>query len=230
VTGAIRRCNACGEVLTAEGHYVPPSMGEDGFFLCQRESVPAAAPSLPAGAGEPNEPQQALTYGVAPSVEMFARQFLTPTPCDECGEMVCRCVGSPRWKDELIAGLRSTLEERDQRIGELTAEVEEWKADATQRPIFAAICERRGLPRPVFEHRFAPPRRWAFDYAFIDAKVALEVEGGLWVRGAHMRGKHALSDMAKYNRAVELGWKVVRCTPQTLCSSVTLDLLRHLIP
>ena len=26
-----------------------------------------------------------------------------PSPCEECGELACRCEGSPRWKDEHIA-------------------------------------------------------------------------------------------------------------------------------
>lgn len=99
-----------------------------------------------------------------------------------------------------------------------------------QARIFRDAVKRRGLPDPVAEHRFAPPRLWRFDWAFLDAKVALECEGGAWSGGRHTRGAGFLKDMEKYNRATALGWRVFRCTPQTLCSSVTLDLLREAVP
>jgi very-short-patch-repair endonuclease len=85
-----------------------------------------------------------------------------------------------------------------------------------------ALCQQYGLPKPKPEHRFASPRRWCLDFAFLRDKVALEVEGGIWIRGGgrHNRGAGMLKDMEKYNRAAALGWRVVRCTPQTLISGV----------
>ena len=71
-----------------------------------------------------------------------------------------------------------------------------------------------GLPEPVREYRFAAPigRAWRFDFAWPDRKVALEVEGGTWVNGAHNRGAHFESDAEKYNSAALLGWTVLRVT------------------
>lgn len=84
----------------------------------------------------------------------------------------------------------------------------------------AVLAHDLKLPKPVAEHRFAAPRKWRFDFAWPPHKVALEVEGGIWVNGAHTRGKHFLSDIEKYNRASELGWRVVRCTPQTIMTGM----------
>ena len=39
------------------------------------------------------------------------------------------------------------------------------------------------LPEPEREYRFAPPRRWRFDFAWPAAMLALEVEGGVWSTG-----------------------------------------------
>lgn len=67
------------------------------------------------------------------------------------------------------------------------------------------------------ELQFHPPRKWAFDAAIVgsDGKLlAFEIEGGIWVKGAHVRGKHFLSDMEKYNTAAALGWRVFRFTPE----------------
>lgn len=95
--------------------------------------------------------------------------------------------------------------------------------------LFVKLCRAKNLPEPVPEFRFAPPRRWRFDYAWIGAAVALEVEGGLFVQGRHSRGAGMLKDMEKYNTAVVNGWRVMRCTPSTLCAPSTFALLGKLL-
>jgi len=67
-------------------------------------------------------------------------------------------------------------------------------------------------PEPEREYRFAPPRRWRFDFAWPDAMVAVECEGGTWSRGRHVRGGGFERDCAKYNAAALAGWTVVRLT------------------
>lgn len=86
------------------------------------------------------------------------------------------------------------------------------------------IWEPYGLVTPVTEWKFHPIRKWRFDYAwpYINGEVpkggpiAVEIEGGIWVKGAHTRGKHFLSDCEKYNTATAMGWRVFRFTPQQL--------------
>ena len=68
------------------------------------------------------------------------------------------------------------------------------------------------LPAPVSEHRFAPPRRWRFDFAWPDRKVALELEGGTYSGGRHVRPDGYAADAEKYNAAVLHGWRVLRYT------------------
>jgi very-short-patch-repair endonuclease len=68
--------------------------------------------------------------------------------------------------------------------------------------------------KPATEHRFAPPRRWRFDVAFPDRKLAVEIEGGVWTGGRHTRPGGFLKDAEKYNRAAILGWRLLRFTPQ----------------
>jgi very-short-patch-repair endonuclease len=69
-----------------------------------------------------------------------------------------------------------------------------------------------GLPEPIPEFRFAPPRMWRFDYAWLAQKVACEVEGGVFSLGRHTRGKGFTEDCIKYNRAALHGWTVLRFT------------------
>ncbi len=66
---------------------------------------------------------------------------------------------------------------------------------------------------PVPEYRFHPKRKWRFDYAWPEQKVALEIEGGIWTLGRHTRGAGFRADMEKYNEAGRAGWRVFRFTP-----------------
>ena len=84
-----------------------------------------------------------------------------------------------------------------------------------------------GLPVPEFEWRFHPVRRWRFDLAWPSYKLALEVEGGVWTGGRHSRGKGMVADMAKYNTATLMGWRVLRCVPADLCIAQTVEMLRE---
>ena len=76
------------------------------------------------------------------------------------------------------------------------------------------FLEEYGAIAVVPEHHFCEGRKWRFDVAVTDCKYAFEIEGGIFVRGAHVRGKHFESDMEKYNTAAALGWKVFRFTPE----------------
>jgi very-short-patch-repair endonuclease len=96
-----------------------------------------------------------------------------------------------------------------------------------QPDLFVRLCRERGLPEPVTEHRFAPPRRWRFDFSWPDAKIALEVEGGIWSGGRHTRGAGFVGDMAKYNHAARLGWRVLRVQPKELLTLATVQLVRE---
>lgn len=67
---------------------------------------------------------------------------------------------------------------------------------------------------PAREWRFDLKRKWRFDFAFPVHRVAIEIEGGSWSGGRHTTGTGFQADCAKYNRALELGWRVLRYTPQ----------------
>ena len=69
-----------------------------------------------------------------------------------------------------------------------------------------------GLPEPVRELVFAPPRRWRLDFAWPEAWVAVEVDGGTWSGGRHVRGAGIEADCEKVSEAAVLGWRVLRVT------------------
>ena len=89
------------------------------------------------------------------------------------------------------------------------------------------VLSAAGLPAPVREHRFAPPRRWRFDYAWPAHRTALEIEGGVWAGGRHVRGRGYESDCEKYSEAALRGWRVLRVTPAMLRDGRALGLLER---
>lgn len=95
--------------------------------------------------------------------------------------------------------------------------------------IFTVICATDLKVECVKEHKFHPKRRWRFDYAIPEHKIALEVEGGVWTGGRHIRAQGFLGDMEKYNTATLMGWRVFRTTPDDLYKMATINLLRQAI-
>jgi hypothetical protein len=88
-----------------------------------------------------------------------------------------------------------------------------------------SCCQAAGIPEPVTEHRFHAERRWRFDFAWVDQRIALEVEGGVWTQGRHTRGAGFLADLQKYNAATMSGWRLIRCTPEQLANGEAIRLV-----
>lgn len=95
--------------------------------------------------------------------------------------------------------------------------------------VFTTICKTDLRVECVKEYKFHPVRKWRFDYAIPEHKIALEVEGGVWTGGRHTSSVGFLKDMEKYNTATLMGWRVFRTTPDELYRLKTLNLLKTAI-
>lgn len=84
------------------------------------------------------------------------------------------------------------------------------KAKSTAR--FAFHCHAMEVPGMVQEFKFHPKRKWRFDYALPDKKLAFEYEGVMAVKSRHTTPTGMTGDCDKYNQAQYLGWKVYRFT------------------
>jgi very-short-patch-repair endonuclease len=69
---------------------------------------------------------------------------------------------------------------------------------------------------PVKEYRFYPERRWRIDYAWPDIKLAVELEGGVFIYGRHTRPTGFVKDMEKYNMLTQCGWRLLRYQPKKI--------------
>jgi very-short-patch-repair endonuclease len=77
------------------------------------------------------------------------------------------------------------------------------------------------------EVMFCKGRKFRFDFAIIDKKIAIEIEGGIFSGGRHTRGAGFAKDMKKYNIAVELGWVVLRYSPAETKKTSTFSQIKQ---
>ena len=81
----------------------------------------------------------------------------------------------------------------------------------------------------VKEHMFHYTRKWRFDYAMPDLKVAIEIDGGVWDYGRHNRPQGYIDDMEKLNTAASMGWLVLRFTTHDRLMNATLSLIKKTV-
>ena len=61
----------------------------------------------------------------------------------------------------------------------------------------AEIFKSMGIPAPVTELKFHPSRKFRFDYAWPEHRVAVEINGGAWSGGRHTRGGRVPAGLGK---------------------------------
>ena len=84
---------------------------------------------------------------------------------------------------------------------------------------FETLWRALGGPELEIEFRFHPVRRWRADFAHLESRTLIEIEGGIYVNGRHNRGAGFAADLEKYLEASLAGWRVVRLGPNELTSA-----------
>ena len=103
------------------------------------------------------------------------------------------------------------------------------KSKSYNEAVVKAFFASYDIPAPEFEYQFHPTRKWRFDMAWpflamLGQKtdetggIAVEVDGGIWIRGGHNRGAQMKKDWEKANTAATMGWRILRCEPKDLCT------------
>ena len=83
------------------------------------------------------------------------------------------------------------------------------------------------LPEPGREFRFQDNRKWRFDFAWPDEKIAAEVNGGTWIQGRHNRGSSIKAEYDKLNAAVLGGWRVLLFTAEHIKTGEALNVIEE---
>lgn len=77
-----------------------------------------------------------------------------------------------------------------------------------------------GGPQLAQQWPITAERKWRLDFALPQILVAIEIEGGIWSGGRHVRGSGFINDCEKYNAATLAGWRIVRLTEAHLATAV----------
>jgi very-short-patch-repair endonuclease len=93
------------------------------------------------------------------------------------------------------------------------------------------LIRAEGLPEPEREYMFAKSigRRWRLDFAYPEKRIGIEVQGGIYVRGAHSRGTGLERDYEKYNQAQVLGWDVYQFSRKMIESGEAIDIIKRVL-
>lgn len=109
--------------------------------------------------------------------------------------------------------------------GEKRAKTHTKHAKTASNDVFTFYIRQKLGVECVREYRFHPSRMWRFDYAIPPLRIAIEIDGGIWINGRHNRASGYLGDMEKFNAAATLGWVVLKFTPQEQYTRKALDLI-----
>jgi hypothetical protein len=77
---------------------------------------------------------------------------------------------------------------------------------------------------PTLEYKFHPVRKWRMDLAFLESKVFVEIQGGIFIQGRHSRGAAMLKEWEKLNTAAVMGWRVLFCQPK---DALSMDFMKQ---
>ncbi len=95
------------------------------------------------------------------------------------------------------------------------------KTGELEATMLSQIAAARLLPCSP-QYVFHPKRMWRFDFAWPDIRFALEVNGGIFVRGGHSRGAGQEKDMEKIAEAAILGWTTIAVSSNQIKSGEAL--------
>ncbi len=89
--------------------------------------------------------------------------------------------------------------------------------------LFAMHLRAAGIGNFATEYQFHPERKWRFDFAWPEIMLAVEIEGGIWTGGRHVRGQGFEADLVKYNEATKLNWWVLRYSTKQVQNGTALS-------
>jgi very-short-patch-repair endonuclease len=86
-----------------------------------------------------------------------------------------------------------------------------------------------GGPALEREFRFHAERKWRADFAHVESRTLIEIEGGVFIKGGgrHNRAAGFITDAEKYLAAFLAGWNVVRLTEAQITAPNIEQIIRR---
>ena len=83
-----------------------------------------------------------------------------------------------------------------------------------------------GLPEPIREYQAIKGRKFRFDFAWLEQRLLVEVNGGTYTQGAHSTGLGIARDYEKANLAVLQGWRVLTFDGKAVKDGTAVEVIR----
>lgn len=102
------------------------------------------------------------------------------------------------------------------------------KSSKLEAELFEQIKKAK-LPLPVREFVAIPGRMFRWDFAWVKEKLLVEVQGGIYQKGAHSTGQGIERDMIKLNLATLNGYKVLQFSRRMIESGYALGVIHDML-
>ncbi len=154
----------------------------------------------------------------------IVRPMGKPDPVDPPKNPTGRPKAPPKTREQI----------RDEKIKRLARRQEQREAKReykTSKGEADLILQMRlaGITDYVREYRFLPGRLYRLDFAWPRLKLAVEVEGGTWSDGRHVRGGGFAKDCEKYNALTLAGWHLLRYTTEMVKSGIATQQIAEML-
>ena len=83
-----------------------------------------------------------------------------------------------------------------------------------------------GLTGYVREYQAMKGRKFRFDFAWLEQRLLVEVNGGTYTKGAHSTGVGIARDYEKANLAVLQGWHVLSFDGKSVKDGTAVEVIR----
>jgi very-short-patch-repair endonuclease len=93
---------------------------------------------------------------------------------------------------------------------------------------FLLYWQSLGGPELKREFRFHVERKWRADFAHLESRTLIEIEGGIYIQGRHNRPQGFAADAEKYLEAALDGWRVLRLTELQITAPMIERIIRYL--
>lgn len=162
----------------------------------KRASTSKKTSRASASLSEPSKSVADASSGSATTIERLAGSRSKPRR--RLGSRQGSLTGSPRCKSPKRCPAKSLQQRRNNTFS------------VTPEEQFAELLKEASVAEWTAQHKFHPTRKWRFDFAWPDLKVACEIDGGIFSRGRHVNPRGFIADCEKSNAATQLGWRLFR--------------------
>jgi hypothetical protein len=108
------------------------------------------------------------------------------------------------------------------------------QSDSIRKEMIISYCKNNGYPIPIKEHKFHvagvifdKKRLWRLDLCWEEEKLALEIHGGVFIKGRHVTGIGMTKDCEKFSCLAVQGYRLIQVTTGQVDSGFVFKVLDH---